>query len=73
VQKECLLNVCRGKHIFIILLEDGTMGIQEEDGHSISFSLGTGHDSIPELVVEEEGEGMLLFKVVFACIRIPAF
>jgi hypothetical protein len=33
----CLLNACRG----IILLEDGTLGVQEGDGDN-SFSLGTG-------------------------------
>jgi hypothetical protein len=36
----CLLNVCGGKHIFIIVLEDGTLDAQEEDGHNNSLSLG---------------------------------
>jgi hypothetical protein len=41
-QRGCLLNACRGKHTLIIILEDGTMGVQEGDGDNNSFSLGTG-------------------------------
>lgn len=37
MQKECLLNVCRGKHIFITPLEEETLNVQEEDGHSNSL------------------------------------
>jgi hypothetical protein len=32
------------------------LDVQEEDGHSISFSLGTGHDLILESEEEEEEE-----------------
>jgi hypothetical protein len=38
----CLLNACRGEHNLIILLEDGTLGVQEGDGDNNSFSHGTG-------------------------------
>jgi hypothetical protein len=43
------LNVYYCKHILITLLEDQTLGVQEEDGHNHSFSLRTGPDSVLEL------------------------
>jgi hypothetical protein len=42
----CLLNVCRRMHIFMTLLEDGILDVQEENEHNNSFSLGKGHDSV---------------------------
>jgi hypothetical protein len=42
--KECLMNVCHKKHVFITLVEDETLDVQEEDGYN-SYSFGTGHDS----------------------------
>jgi hypothetical protein len=36
----CLLNACHGKHTLIILLEDGTLGVQGDGDNS--FSLKTG-------------------------------
>jgi hypothetical protein len=48
------VNICCGEQIFIIFLEDGILGDKEEDGHSSSFSLGTGHDSILKLIAERE-------------------
>jgi hypothetical protein len=63
-QKGRLLNICRGKHIFIALLKDWTLE-DEEDGYSNFYSLGTGQDSVRELAVgggrggevEEKEEG----------------
>jgi hypothetical protein len=37
--KERLLNDCRGKHIFIGLLVDGTLDVQDKDGCNNSISL----------------------------------
>jgi hypothetical protein len=62
MQKGRLSNVCRGKHIFIVLLEDDTLDVQEERGHN-SFSFGTNHDSIPELA-EEDCKAPLLQKIL---------
>jgi gas vesicle protein len=31
----CFQKVCRGKHIFITLLHDGTLDVQEEDAHTV--------------------------------------
>jgi hypothetical protein len=34
MQKGCLLNVCRDKHIFTALLKDEILNDQEGDGHN---------------------------------------
>jgi hypothetical protein len=52
----CLLNVCHGKHIFIIPLEDRILYVQEEFRHNISFSVEMGHYSILELAEEKRSE-----------------
>jgi hypothetical protein len=63
MQKGCTLNVYRCNHIFITLLEDGTLDVQEEGGHNISFILGTCHDSILGSAEEEDLTGnTLLFR-----------
>jgi hypothetical protein len=41
----CLMNVCHESHVVITLVEDGTLDVQEEDGHNNSCSFETGHDS----------------------------
>jgi hypothetical protein len=53
-----LLNDCSCKHIFITILEDGTLEVGEEDGHTSSYSLRTGRHSVLEL--EEEGVAILI-------------
>jgi hypothetical protein len=58
-------NVCEGKHIFITLLEDGTLDTQEEDEHNDSFSFRMDHGSILELP-EEGGGGEV--EVIKACV-----
>jgi hypothetical protein len=35
-------------------LEGGTLEVQEEDGHTNSFSLGTGHELIVETAEQEK-------------------
>jgi hypothetical protein len=62
MQKGRLLNVCRAKRIFIALLEDETLDVQEEHGHN-SFSFGTDYDSIPDLA-EEDCKAPLLQKIL---------
>jgi hypothetical protein len=47
------VNICLGKHIFVIQMEGGTLDVQEENGHNSSFGLGTDHDSILESAEEE--------------------
>jgi hypothetical protein len=48
------VNACGGKHIFITLLEDGTLDVQEEDECNYSFSVGTDHKSVLEWAEEDK-------------------
>jgi hypothetical protein len=48
-----LFIACNGKHTFTTLTEDGTLGVQKEDGHNNSFSLGKDHDSALEVTGRE--------------------
>ena len=50
------LNVFRGKHIFITLLEGGILDIQEWNRRNKLFSLGKGHELIFELAEEQDEE-----------------
>jgi hypothetical protein len=58
------LKFLRGKQNFITLLEDGTMDVQEEDGHNNSFSHGRGRDTILKSAEEEEKECLSTFSQI---------
>jgi hypothetical protein len=58
-----LLHFFRGKHIFIALLEDWTLDVQEENRRNDFFSLGTGHELIFKLPGEEEQKSVQRFSI----------
>lgn len=41
------MAICPGKYTCITLLEDGTLDVNEEDGHNF-LSIATGHESAEE-------------------------
>jgi hypothetical protein len=61
------LNVFCGKHIFITLLEGGTLDIQEWNRRNKFFSLGTGHELIFELAEEQEEEELISVQRFLIC------